>query len=72
MFVWLVGFQGHLAFVPAGLGIISAGIGIQLDMRPMLSLDRFKWLTERARGSVRHAGLHHRAMTGSFEGVALC
>jgi len=32
MFVWLVGYQGHTAFVSAGLGIISAGIGIQLEM----------------------------------------
>ena len=49
MFVWLVGFQGHLAFVPAGLGIISAGIGIQQEMQPVLPLDQFKWLVKRAR-----------------------
>jgi len=39
-------------------------------MRPVFPLDRFKRLSERARGAVRHAGLHHRAMSGSFEGVA--
>ena len=36
----------------------------------MLPLNQFKQLVKRARGSVRHAGLHHRAATDSFEGVA--
>ena len=36
---WLAGQQGHSAFVSAGLGIISAGIGIQLEMRPVFPLD---------------------------------
>ena len=46
---WLAGQQGHSAFVSAGLGIISVGIGIQLEMRPVFPLDQSKHLTERAR-----------------------
>ena len=46
---WIAGL---LSFVSAGLGIISASIGIQLEMRPVLPLDQFKRLTERARGYV--------------------
>ena len=68
---WLAGQQGHSAFVSAGLNIISVGIGIQLEMQLVLPLDRFKQLTERARGYVRHVGFHHRAAAGSFEGMAL-
>ena len=67
----MAGQQGHSAFVSAGLGIISAGIDIQLEMRPVFPLDRFKRLTERARGYVRHVGFHRRAAAGSFEGMAL-
>ena len=46
---WLAGQQGHSAFVSAGLDIISAGIGIQLEMRPVFPLDQSKRLTEHAR-----------------------
>ena len=52
VFVWLTGLQGFSMFVSVGLGIISVGIGIQLEMQPVLPLDQFKWLTERARGYV--------------------
>ena len=71
MFVWLVGCQGLTVFVSAGLGVISAGIGIQLEMQPVLPLDRFKQLTERARWYVRHVGFHRRPAADSFEGMAL-
>ena len=40
-------------------------------MRPVLPLNQFKQLVKRARGSVRDAGLLHRSVTGSFEGMAL-
>ena len=42
----------------------------QLVMRPALPFDQFEQLIERARGSVRHVGLHQWAAAGTFEGTA--
>ena len=43
----------------------------QLVGRPSSLANQCKQLTERARGHIRHAGLHRRAMASLFEGTAL-